>query len=246
MHITRRTAVASLIGAIMVSRSNTFAAASPAQRIGVIGAGSLGGTVGRLWVQAGHEVMFSTRHPEELAPLVRQAGPRASAGTAEEAARFGSILLFAVPYDALEALGRDLHDLMRGKVVLDACNPSAAHYEALARQTGSQSVAEISSKFLPDVRLVRAFSAVDATAVEASSKRRSEPLRSEPLGVPIASDDTGALQIAARLVRDVGCEPVITGNLASAASFQRSGPGFRANTDAVRLRQLLGLPAATR
>ena len=239
MHITRRTAVASLVGAIMVSRSNTFAASSPAQRIGVIGAGSLGGTVGRLWVQAGHEVMFSTRHPEELAPMVRQAGPRASAGTAEEAARFGSILLFAVPYDALETLGRDLHDVMRGKIVLDACNPSAARYEALARQTGSRSVAEISSKLLPDVRLVRAFSAVDATAVEASSKRRSEPL-----GIPIASDDTGALQIAAQLVRDVGCEPVITGNLASAASFQRSGPGFRANTDAVRLRQLLGLPAA--
>src|SRR5688572_5779593 len=70
-------------------------------RIGVIGAGSLGGTVGSLLVKAGHEVKFSSRHPEELEAMARELGSRASVGTAREAAEFGTVLLFAVPYDAL-------------------------------------------------------------------------------------------------------------------------------------------------
>ncbi|MNE66954.1 hypothetical protein D3C80_1625370 [compost metagenome] len=84
---------------------------------------------------------------------------------------------------------------------------------------------------------MRAFSATDATSINASSRRDGEKL-----GVPLASNDAQALQVAAQLVRDVGSEPVITGDLASARTFQRGGPGFRANTDASALRKLLGLP----
>jgi len=64
--------------------------------------------------------------------------------------------------------------------------------------------------------------------------------------VPLASDDAQTLQVAARLVRDTGCEPVVVGDLAKATSFQRGGPGFRANTAAPELRRLLGLPEGTR
>lgn len=199
-------------------------------RIGVIGAGSLGGTVGRVLVQAGHEVMFSSRHPEELAAMVRELGPRASTGTPAQAAEFGTVLLFAVPYDALPQLGQDLKEQIRGKIVLDACNPRGGTEE-------SAGVAQTSARLLAGTRLVRAFSAVDATAVDASFKRPAEKL-----GVPLASDDPEALEVAAQLVRDAGCEPVIVGNLAAATSFQRNGPGFRANTTAAKLRRLLGLP----
>jgi hypothetical protein len=60
--------------------------------------------------------------------------------------------------------------------------------------------------------------------------------------VPIAGDDAEAVQVAAQLVRDAGCEPVVVGNLSAAKSFQRGGPGFRANTTALELRRRLGLP----
>jgi predicted dinucleotide-binding enzyme len=213
----------------------TVLAATP-QRIGVIGAGSLGGTVGRVWVKAGHEVLFSTRHPEELASMVRDLGPRARAGTAQEAARFGSVILFSVPYPALAALGQELQADLRGKIVLDACNASASASDALSRDARANGVGVTSAKALPGTRLVRAFSAVDATAVEASFTRRTGKL-----GVPLAADDKEALQLASQLVRDAGCEPVIVGNLLQGKSFERDGPGFRANTDAARLRKLLGL-----
>lgn len=155
-------------------------AAQP-MRIGVIGAGWLGGTVGRLWVQAGHEVLFSSRHPEELVSMTRELGPRASAGTPRQAAEFGTVLLIAVPYEALPQLGRDLQEVLRGKIVLDACNPSSGSDNAVAREAQANDVGQTSAKYLPGTRLVRAFSAVDATAIDASAKRQSGKL-----GVPVA------------------------------------------------------------
>ena len=206
-------------------------------RIGVIGAGWLGGTVGRLWVRAGHEIMFSARSLERVRADIAGLGTRATAGTPQEAAAFGSILLFATPYDALPDLGRELSANLRGKVVLDACNPAAGSGSALTREAESLGVGLMSARLLSGARLVRAFSAVDATAIEASAGRSSGKL-----GVPLASDDEEAIRIAAQLVRDAGSEPVIVGSLADARSFQRGGPGFRANTDAVQLRRRMGLP----
>lgn len=194
-------------------------------RIGVIGAGWLGGTVGRCWVKAGHEVLFSTRHPDELEAWVKPLGPRASCGTPQQAAEFGDILLIAVPYEAIPELAKTLGAQMRGKIVLDACNPSASSNSALAKEALANGAAVTTAKYLAGARVVRAFSAVDATSVEASFSASDDKL-----GVPIASDDVTALQVVAQLVRDAGCAPVVVGNLAQAVSFQRGGPGFRANT----------------
>jgi 8-hydroxy-5-deazaflavin:NADPH oxidoreductase len=205
-------------------------------RIGVIGAGWMGGTVARLWVQAGHEVMFSSRHPEQFASVVGELGSRASAGTPRQAAEFGSLLFFAVPYDALPQLGRELQDVIRGKIVLDACNTRPGNSNPLSQEGLANGVALTTMKYLPGTRLVRAFSSVDATEVEASASRQSRKM-----GVPLASDDAQALQIAAQLVRDAGCEPVLVGGLAAATSFQRHGPGFRTHTTAPELRKLLGV-----
>ena len=215
------------------------AAQAPAHplRIGIIGAGSQGGTVGRLWVQAGHEVLFSSRHPDALVAMTRPLGPRAFVGTPRQAAAFGSIILFTVPYDALPQLGQDLQAELRGKIVLDATNPGPGSDDALAREAMGNGVAQTSAKYLPGTRLVRAFSAVDAWAVAASAGRQSGKL-----AVPVAGDDAQAVQVAVQLVRDAGCEPLVVGNLAAASSFQRGGPGFRANTTMPELRRLLGLP----
>jgi predicted dinucleotide-binding enzyme len=233
-YINRTILVALTLGTALLGKHSEAVAPQTTKpmRIGVIGAGSLGGTVGSLFVKAGHEVKFSSRHPEELASMARALGPRASVGTSREAAEFGTVLLFAVPYDALPQLGQDLKEQIRGKIVLDACNPRGGTEE-------EGGVAQTSARLLAGTRLVRAFSAVDATAADASFKRQSEKL-----GVPLASDDAEAMQVVAQLVRDAGCEPVIVGDLTAAKSFQRGGPGFRANTTAPKLRQLLSLPEA--
>ena len=89
--------------------------------IGVIGAGSIGGTLGRLWRGARHEVKFGTHHPDQPADLVAEIG--ASAGSAVEAAAFGDVVLLAVPLEELPELAREVAAVLSGKTVLDANNP---------------------------------------------------------------------------------------------------------------------------
>lgn len=248
MKFSRRSilgAAGAMVSVSLINGMISFSAAADAiepsvspKRIGVIGAGWLGGTVGSVWVKAGHQVMFSSRHPEELKSMTDKLGSRASVGTIGEAAEFGDVLLFAVPYAALPQLGRDLADLIRGKIVLDACNSSSSGSDALTREAHTNGDAMTTAKYLPGANVVRAFSAVDATAVEASASRAGNKL-----GVPIAGDDPQAVAVAAQLVTDAGCVPVVVGKLADATSFQRGGPGFRANTDSAKLRRLLNLPA---
>src|SRR4051812_40888424 len=67
-------------------------AGGPKVRMGVIGSGHIGGTIGELWVKAGHPVLFSSRHPEELKDLVSRVGPLARAGSVPEAISFGDAL----------------------------------------------------------------------------------------------------------------------------------------------------------
>src|SRR5581483_10673520 len=92
-------------------------------KIGVIGAGHIGGTIGALWVKAGHEVMFSALDIEQARKLAASLGPRAQAGTPREAAAFGDVVLIAVPYKALPQIGRDYAAELKGKVVLDTADP---------------------------------------------------------------------------------------------------------------------------
>ena len=103
-------------------------------RIGIIGSGHIGGAIGGLWVKAGHPVLFSSRHPEELKDLVAGLGPLAQNGTVSQAVAFGDALFFAVPYGALPQLGRDYGGALQGKIVLDACNAVPARDGVIAEE----------------------------------------------------------------------------------------------------------------
>src|SRR5690242_14116551 len=92
-------------------------------KIGIIGSGKQGGTLGKLWAKAGHQVFFSSRHPEDLKALVAEAGPNARAGLPQEAAAFGDIVFIAVPYAALPQVGKDYAAQLKGKIVIDCSNP---------------------------------------------------------------------------------------------------------------------------
>src|SRR4051794_15352890 len=91
-------------------------------RIGIIGAGMIGSTVGKLWAAAGHDVRFASRHPEKLKSLVSDIGEHASAGTPEDAAKFGEVVMITVPLHALPDLAKDIAPSLSGKVVLDTSN----------------------------------------------------------------------------------------------------------------------------
>jgi predicted dinucleotide-binding enzyme len=214
-----------------------LASAQAKQRIGVIGSGHIGGTIGGLWVKSGHPVLFSSRHPDELKDLVAGLGELAQAGTVDQAIAFGDVLFIAVPYAALPQIGREYGAALKGKIMLDACNAVAARDgNTLADEVEQEGVGVVSQKYLASARLVRAFNTLNYK-IFASEARRSDPR----LAVPIAGDDPEAVQIAAALVRDAGFDPVVVGKLADAARFQRGAPGYGQAITAAELRQKLSL-----
>ena len=205
-------------------------------RIGVIGSGRVGGTVGALWVKAGHEVMFSSLDIEHDRKLAASIGSGARAGTPKEAAAFGEVLFFAVPYAALPGLGRDLAAEIKGKIVLDACNPIPARDGDMAKDALAKGTGVASPQFLPGARIVRAYNEVGYTRMRDEAHRAGERL-----GIPLAGDDAQALKTAVRLVQDAGHEPVVVGGLARAREFDYGTPVFGRPMTAAELRKALGL-----
>src|SRR3954464_10120665 len=116
----RRTFLLTAIASIAIAGLpfNARTAQNKSLKIGIIGAGKIGGTLAELWAKAGHEVFLSSRHPTELAPLAKSLGAKVRVGTPKEAAAFGEVILISVPYGALPQVGRELAPELTGKVVL--------------------------------------------------------------------------------------------------------------------------------
>jgi len=214
-----------------------LAQGSPPTRIGVIGSGNIGGTIGGLWVKKGHSVFFSSRHPDELKDMIAKLGSLAKAGTVEEAVAFGDVLFIAVPYGAIPQIGKDYSAKMKGKVMLDACNAVSTRDGAVAEEVEQNGIGVTTQKYFPGVRIVRAFNTM-SYMVFAREANRPDP----KLAIPIAGDDPQAMQIAAALVRDAGFDPVTVGTLADARRFQRGQPGYGQQVSAAELKQKLSLP----
>jgi hypothetical protein len=205
-------------------------------KIGVIGSGRIGGTLGALWVAAGHSVMFSSRHPEELAELAERLGPRARAGRPREAADFGEVVLVSVPYHAVPQIGRDLANELAGKVVLETGNPYPSRDGEMAVKARARGTGISSAEFLPGVQLVRAFNTIPYYDL------RSEAHRSgDRVAVPLAGDIPQALKVAVQLVQDAGFEPVVVGPLSRAKDFDFGTPVYARALTARELRRQLGI-----
>jgi len=209
--------------------------ASKNVKIGIVGSGKIGSTIGELWVKAGHQIMLSSRHPEELKSLAEKLGPNARTGTVEQAIAFGEVVFLAVPYAAIPQIGRDNAAGLKGKVLLDACNPIASRDGDIVKEANEIGVGAASAKYLPGTRLVRAFNSFSWLTFAKESNRAGERI-----GVPIAGDDAEALAIAAKLVRDAGFEPVAV-PLARAKEFAPPGPLFTKALPVSELKLQLGI-----
>jgi 8-hydroxy-5-deazaflavin:NADPH oxidoreductase len=234
--------VTAALGTLLLCTAAAGAAAQamrPAPlKIGIIGTGHIGGTLARLWVASGHEVLMSSRHPEELRGLAQQLGPRAAVGTPRQAALFGDVVLISVPYGAEPQIGRDLKAELAGKIVLDTGNPYPQRDGPMAVEARREGTGVASARFLPGVRLVRAFNAINADDLAGEAHRKGELY-----AIPLAGDDPQALEVAQQLVRDAGFEPVVVGPLSRAREFDVGTPVYTRLMTAPELRAALGLEA---
>lgn len=224
-----------LAGAPLASHAAASVSGS-SMKIGIIGTGSIGGTLAELWARAGHELLISSRHPDELKDLAARLGPKVRAGTPREAAAFGDVVLVSVPYGAFPQVGRDYARELKGKVVLDPGNPYPSRDGDMAYAARKKGTGVADAEFFPGVRLVRAFNSLPHWELRSEAHRPGEKA-----AIPLAADDAGALRIAERLVRDAGFDPVFVGPLSRAREFDVGTAVYGRAHTARELRDALSL-----
>ena len=188
-------------------------------RIGVIGTGHIGGTLARHFTRVGHEVAVSnSRGPDTLRDLVEELGERAQALTAEEAARFGDVIVVSVPfgrYPEVPTAG------VAGKVVIDTNNyypQRDGHFVELDSDRTTSS--ELLQAHVPGARVVKAFNAIYWNHL------RDSGLPSEHSGriaIPISGDDEEAKRSVAELIDQIGFDGVDAGTLAQGGRKHQPG-----------------------
>jgi predicted dinucleotide-binding enzyme/predicted ester cyclase len=183
-------------------------------RIGVIGAGRIGGNLARLLVTAGHDVKLSfARDTANLAQLARTLGDKASVGTPRDACSFGDIVIFSVPWIAIDEAMRQAGPLA-GKLVIDTTNPFTA--DGLANLGDLTSAQYNQRRFGADVRLVKSFNTLTAGFQAAGGGRKG----TDRVVMFYVADDGQAGDAAARLIEDTGFTAVYLGTLADSTPME--------------------------
>jgi predicted dinucleotide-binding enzyme len=200
----KATGVAVALSVLPIRANIVDAADSQKIKIGIIGSGHVGSALGGVWAKAGNEVMFSSRNLDNDKKLAAEVGANARAGTPQEAAAFGQVIVFAVPYSAFPELVKSVGNSIKGKVVINASNPFPQRDGEIANQAREAGAGLFDAHLLPDALVVRAFNAVGAARMASAHEDPGK------IGMPIAGDKK-AIEIASRLVREAGFEPVIVG-----------------------------------
>lgn len=206
--------------------------------VGILGAGHMGQTLARLFLAAGHDVVLAnSRGPESLAPLVAELGAHACSATAAAVVRSCDVVVIATRWDQTAAAVRGLGPL-DGKVIIDTTNNRSGPGPKDLFDIGDRTSSEVVAELVPGARVVKAFNHLPIPAL--SGLRPSEA--SDRRALFIAGDDAKAKQVVAGLIRDIGGEPMDTGNLREGGKLQGTGgplAGYSRLLDVSEARDLL-------
>lgn len=188
-------------------------------KIGILGSGNMGRSLGILWAEQGHEVFFGARTAEKGKAVVESAGNNTQGGTNDEAAAFGDVLLYTVrgvnPAEVLTSVDLD------GKILIDCNNYEIP--ENFAYLPIEQSLAEKLAGEVPQARVVKAFNTMAQEVFELSP----QPLKEHNVSVFVAGEDEDARKIVMNLAKDIGFVPVDCGELRFARLIEGLGDFIR-------------------
>ncbi|WP_172382118.1 NADPH-dependent F420 reductase [Streptomyces sp. MNP-20] len=179
-------------------------------RIGVLGTGDMADALGGQWARAGHEVFVGGRDAARAAELAARIGA-AGHGSLRDAAEFGDgAVLLALPYGVGEEVATGLADALRGRVLVDCCNPVGEGFTLLTGR--GPAAAERLAAAAPGARVVKAFN-----LCHESVWRLTPPVfDGQRLAVPVCADDAPARDTVGELTRALGCVPYDAGGLGRA------------------------------
>jgi 8-hydroxy-5-deazaflavin:NADPH oxidoreductase len=185
-------------------------------KIGIIGAGRIGGNAASLWAQARHQVMLSySREPENLEQRASVIGALASTGSVREAAEFGDVVMFSVPWARIDEVLSDVGtDALDGKVVIDTTNQFGP--DGVVELPDGKTAAQVNASRMPGARYVKAFNTLTAGFQGSAAGRRGD----ERVAMFLCGDDDEAKETVKTLIRDIGFAPVDVGGTADAAVME--------------------------
>jgi 8-hydroxy-5-deazaflavin:NADPH oxidoreductase len=189
-------------------------------KIGIIGSGNMGRSLGILWAEHRHEVFFGARTTEKGRDIAAIAGHKTQGGSNDEAAAFGAVLLYTVrgvnPAEVFSSI-----DVLDGKVLIDCNNqeiPENFAYPAITRSLAEKLAAEV-----PKVRVVKAFNTMAQELFELAP----DPLKNYNVSVFVAGDDVSAKQAVMQLATEIGFQPSDCGELRHARLIEGAGDLIR-------------------
>jgi NADPH-dependent F420 reductase len=180
-------------------------------KIGIIGAGNVGGTLGKRWAAVGHQVKFGVRNPQDpkVSSLLKSCGDRVSAGQPAEAAGFAEVVVLTTPFEGAKSALESAGDL-RGKILVDCTNPLGADFMAGLTIGHNTSAAEEIAKWAKGAKVVKAFNTTGAGNM-------ANPMYGPDKTVMfVAGDDAAAKQMVMGLSNELGFETMDAGPLRQA------------------------------
>jgi predicted dinucleotide-binding enzyme len=181
-------------------------------KIGVIGAGRIGGNCARQAVRGGHEVMLSfARSPAKLDRLASDLGGSASVGKPADAVAFGEIVILSVPWDAIP-LALEQGGGLSGKVLVDTTN----QFGSGPMPPPGRTAASFNAERIPDARYVKSFNTLTSSFQEHAAERDG----SDRVVQWICGDDQSAKDLVAALIEDMGYVPVDLGGTDTCAVME--------------------------
>jgi predicted dinucleotide-binding enzyme len=195
-------------------------------KLGVIGAGNVGGALGAVWAKAGHHIMFSDRDP---ATAKARAGenPGATSGTNAEAIAFADVVVATIPFGAWPDFAKEFGPALKNKIVFEMTNPNLERDGAVGQRGQAMGAGLYIASLLPGVKITRGMSTI-AAALMSSEAGRPAPR----VGIPVMANDPAAKAIGMQLVSDAGFDAVDAGDLSAAPKFATGSPGAGAKTAA--------------
>jgi NADPH-dependent F420 reductase len=179
--------------------------------IGILGAGRMGGTLGKLWAKKGHEIFFGTRSPEKAIEL--SSGVNMRGGSYEDAAKFGEVIFVGTPWEATKPLLDSLEPLLAGKVVIDCTNALAPDYVSLSIPA-TTSAGELVQSWLPKSHVVKAYNSIGSGVLPAPDYNNTKATGF------YCGNDAAAKKIVHQLIADSGFEPIDCGDLTQARHLE--------------------------
>ena len=189
-------------------------------KIGILGSGNMGRSLGILWAEQGHEVFFGGRTTEKGKAVAEAAENNTQGGTNDEAAKFGEVLLYTIrgvdPNEVLTSI-----DVLTDKIIIDCNNyevPEDFDYKAI-----EYSLAEKLANEVPQALVVKAFNTFAQKVFELAPS----PLKDYNVSCFVADDDETARQKVMQLAKDIGFTPVDSGKLRHARMLEKMGDLIR-------------------